>query len=311
MVRLAEEYLAYRRQLGFQFHSAGRLLLRFAEYADRTGHRGPLTAELAVRWAGLMPRGSLCYAALRLDVVRGFARHRAIFDPQTEIPPSGVFGAARRRPAPYIYSEAEIEALLAAARRLPPGTGLRPHTYATFFGLLACTGLRLSEALGLTGADVDGRRGLLTVRRTKYRKSRLVPVHPSTAQALLGYVRRRDRFHPARTTDAFFLSSRGTPLCGSTVQGVFGKLRDQLSWSDRGGRRPRIHSLRHTFACRRLLRWYEEGADVDHAIAALATYLGHSAVAHTYWYLSATPELLELTAARFERFAATGKRDGS
>jgi integrase len=307
MVGLAKEYLAYRKGLGFQLASTEPLLLQFAEYADRTGHRGPLTTELAVRWAKLPKAGSPGYLARRLDVVRGFARHRAITDPRTEIPPPRLLGATYRRRTPHIYSEAELSALVAAARSLTPSTGLRPHTCATLFGLLACTGLRVSEAVKLTRGDIDWRQGLLTVRQTKFRKSRLVPLHTTALAALRGYARRRDRFHPTPTTEAFFVTGRGTPLPLSSVGVTFWRLRKQLGWpAARGQTKPRIHDLRHTFACRRLQRWYEDGVDVDHAVAALSTYLGHATVRDTYWYLTGTPELLALATARFERFASPG-----
>ena len=310
MVGLAEEYLAYRRKLGFKLQTAGQLLLSFAAYADQVGHHGPLTTELAVGWARLPRRASPVYWARRLDVVRGFAKYRAVFDPDTEIPPRGILGPAYRRITPHIYSEAELSALLAAAHRLPPSQGLRPQTYVTLFGLLACTGLRLSEALKLTRPDVDWQRGLLTICQTKFRKSRFVPLHPSTIQALRAYAERRDRSHPVARTDAFFVTGRGTRLGRSTVQGTFLALRDQLSWSAQGGvRAPRIHDLRHTFASRRLLQWYAEGVAVDHAMAALSTYLGHASVSHTYWYLTGVPELLELATARFARFASPNPGD--
>lgn len=306
MVRLAEDYLAYRKSLGFQLVSTERLLLQFAAYADRTGHRGHLTTDLAVRWAKLPKAGSPGYLARRLDVVRGFARHQSVADPRTEIPPPRLLGATYRRRTPHIYSEAELSALVAAARNLLPSTGLRPHTYATLFGLLACTGLRVSEAVKLVRNDIDWRQGLLTIRQTKFRKSRLVPLHATTLAALRDYVARRDRLYPAPTTEAFFLTSRGTPLALSSVGVTFWKLRKRLRWSaGRGTGKPRIHDLRHTFACRRLQRWYADGVDVDHAVAALSTYLGHATVRDTYWYLTGTPELLGLATARFERFASS------
>lgn len=304
-VELVNDYLSYRRNLGFQLASAGELLLQFAEYADQSDHRGPLTTELAVRWARLLVTASPGYVAKRLEAVRGFARYRAIFDPQTEIPPPDFLDAAYRRRTPYIYSEGELSALLAAARLIASGTGLRPHTYATLLGLLACTGLRVSEALKLTRADVDWQQGVLTIRQTKFRKSRLVPLHPSTMRALRDYAALRDRFHRVSSVQAFFLTERGTFLSRGEVGATFWRLRKQLSWSARNGHsRPRIHDLRHTFACRRLLRWYEQGADIEHAISALSTYLGHASVADTYWYLTGTPELLGIATARFERFAS-------
>jgi integrase len=312
MTDLARDYLAHRRSLGYQLDTAGPLLLRFAGYADQSGHSGPLTAELAVRWARLPAAASPGYLARRLDVVRGFARYRAIFDPLTEVPAVGLIRPSHQRRTPYVYTDAEASALIAAARALTPAGGLRPHTYAAFFGLLACTGLRVSEALKLARQDVDWGQGVLTVHRTKFRKSRLVPLHPSAAGALRDYAELRDRFHPSPPSEAFFLTRRGTPLGRATVGVVFWRLRKQLPWSGGAARgRPRIHDLRHTFACKRLLRWYQRGVDVDHAIASLATYLGHVGVAETYWYLTGIPELMEVATARFERFASSDGGGGS
>lgn len=310
MVKLAREYLVYRRKLGVDLKNAGPLLLQFARYADKRGHRGALTSRLAIRWAGLPHNVSRPYLARRLDIVRCFANYRAIYDPDTEIPPCDVFGPAYRRITPHIYTAAEISALLAAAGDLPPQKELRPHTYATLFGLLACTGLRLNEALRLTRADVDWKRGLLAIRETKFRKSRLVPLHPTAIKALRKYARLRDHHHPDPKTDAFFVTVRGTRLCRSTVEGTFVKLRKKLSWTPRGGcRAPRIHDLRHTFACHRLALWYRQHADVEQQMLALSTYLGHTNVRDTYWYLTAVPELLQLAGTRFEHFTDSNSGD--
>ena len=305
MVRRAKEYLAYRRDLGFELRKREPLLLQFAQYVDQAGHQGPLTTQLAVHWARLPAQASPRYWAIRLDVVRGFARYLAIFDPDTEIPGRGLLGPAYCRATPHIYSEAEVSALLAAARRLSPRNSLRPHTYAALFGLLACTGLRGCEARKLTRADVAWEQNLLTIRATKFRKTRLVPLRPTTTQALRMYAQVRDRFHPVPQSESFFVTRRGTPLSATSVQGTFERLRDQLAWSARSGERaPRIHDLRHTFACRRLLQWYQQGVAVGRVIDTLATYLGHTGVNHTYWYLTGVPELLELAVARFETYAS-------
>jgi integrase len=310
MVRLVEEYLDYRRRLGYQLRTEGQMLLEFARYADRSGHCGPLTTELAARWARLPVGAAPLYQARRLEVVRCFARHRAIFDTATEIPPEGLLGSAHRRTASHIYSEDELSALLAAARRLPSSTGLRPRTYATLFGLISCTGLRISEALKLNRGDFDWGQGTLMIRESKFHKSRLVPLHPSVVQAVREYAQLRDLRHPIVQTEAFFVSDRGTTLAYSTVRQTFRKLcKDLPATIDPGTRRPRIHDLRHTFACWRLLRWYAEGVDLDHAVAALSTYLGHAKVSDTYWYLTGIPELLNLAASRFERFTSLDTGD--
>lgn len=304
MEALAQEYLALRRQLGYALHCPGQQLLAFARYADGLGHRGPITVELAVRWARL-PRGaSPQWWARRLQIVRGFAQHRSLFDPKTEIPPAGLLGPHGRRRTPHIYSTEEISALLRAASDLGPSGGLRARTYVTLFGLLVTSGLRISEALHLGRDDVDLRGGVLTVVRTKFRKSRLVPLHSSVARALAEYAQRRDCRHPQPVARTFFVNDRGAPLGVSGVYSTFGALRRQIGWTkDRERRRPRLHDMRHTMAVRTLLRWYQEGADVDHKILALATYLGHVEIADTYWYLTAVPELMELAAARFQACA--------
>lgn len=303
MILLAEEYLALRRGLGFALEIEGAELLRFARYADAVGHRGPITTELAVRWAKLPQDANPIYWARRLDVVRRFAKHRLLFDPKTEIPPEGLLGPSYRRPQPYIYSDDVIRELIRQASCLGPNGGLRPRTYTTLFGLLACTGVRISEALRLTRSVVDLERGVITVVATKFKKTRIVPLHPSATSALQRYSRDRDRYHPLAKSDAFFLTELGTPLKYWRVLMTFITLRQKLGWhASNGGRPPTIHALRHSFAVRCLIRWYRQGADLDRKIAALSTYLGHAKVTDTYWYLTATPELLALSAKRFERF---------
>jgi integrase len=222
----------------------------------------------------------------------------------TQIPPEGLLGPSLRRKEPHIYSDEELVALLHAAMALSPLEGLRRHTYATLFGLLASTGLRISEALHLTHPEVDLTKGILLVSKGKFRQERLVPLHITTTQAMREYAQHRDHYHRNPASLTFFLSERGTPVKYITACSTFAKLRRRLGWrSGPSGRPPRIHDLRHTFAVRRLLQWYQEGADVDCNIAALSTYLGHVKVSSTYWYLTAVPELLAVAAARFEHFA--------
>ena len=233
----------------------------------------------------------------------------AQFDPETEIVPSGLFGPVHRRLVPHIYTEAEISALLAAAARLPTRTGLRlrPRTYVTLFGLLACTGLRISEALALTPTDVDLPRAALTVRDTKFRKSRLVPVHATTVAALMQYAEARRQRVSDRRIETFLISDRGTPLDDRTVHYTFAKIRARLGWIARGGYAwPRIHDLRHSFLCHVLVRAYQQQQSVDHVIDVLSTYVGHASVSDTYWYVTAIPELLALAGQRFAHAAERG-----
>lgn len=303
-VDLVEEYLTLRRGLGFDLESPRWLLLDFARHADRLGHEGPLTVDLAVQWALSSRSSDPAQAARRLSAVRQFARHRAAVDPANGVPPAGLLGRAPSRKQPHIYSDAEITALLREARLLLPRKGLCPRTYVTFFSLLISTGLRVSEACHLTSGDVDLVDGILTVRAGKFRKSRLVPLHPTATLALSRYAAFRDQCRSATRSEFFFRTDRAPALTLAAAEKTFSRLRKRLGWTARGrARRPRIHDLRHSFAVRRLLCWCENGADVDRKILALATYLGHAKVSHTYWYISAIPELMATTSHRFERFA--------
>ncbi len=223
--------------------------------------------------------------------------------------PRAFFGPPHRRLVPHIYTEPEIVALLQATYDLLPTDGLRPMTYRTLFGLLAATGLRISEALHLQAQDVDLVHGILTVRQTKFRKSRLVPLHSTTVVALKRYIEAQRRQLVGQKTDAFFVSDRGKPLPKRTVHGTFQKLRTRLGWIARGGQAaPRIHDLRHTFICRSLLDCYHRNQLPDHIVDTLSTYVGHAKATDTYWYVSATPELMAVAAQRFACFVEGGKR---
>ena len=307
LVEQVQEYLRFKRSCGYRLDAPGKELMLFARYAVLTGHKGPLTTELAVRWAKLPQDANPRYWATRYEIVRRFAEYRFLFNPATEIPPKGFLGPSKRRLSPHIYSDEEIAALLQAASRLTPSDGLHPRTYVTLFSLLVSTGLRISEALNLSHKDADLNIGVLTIKETKFRKSRLVPVHPSTLQALRHYSKLRDSYHPRTRSKTFFLSEKGTPLNYRGVLYIFIKLSRKLGWRERD-KKPRIHDFRHSFAVRRLLKWYKEGANLDQKILALSTYLGHAQVTDTYWYLSAVPELLAIVSDKFEKFATKERR---
>jgi integrase len=299
MTTLVKEYLAHRRALGYALQVDGRLLLNFGRYADRARHRGSLTADLAVRWARLPRQAQRLYWAKRLRLVNRFAKYLAIFDPKTEIPPADRFGSANLRPSPFIYSSDQILQLMQAATKLRPAKSLRSQTYATLIGLLACSGLRISEALRLSVEDVDLVNGVITVRESKYHRSRFVPLHRTAIAPLRGYARARAvQFPRARS---FFVSQQGMPLILNTVEGGFRYLAKK-SGLNQGSRRPRLQDLRHSFASMVLLKWYRQTQSAEDRIAILADYLGHGRVTDTYWYLSAVPELLQRTAAKFEHF---------
>jgi len=303
LVPLVEDYLAVRRRLGFQLDKPAALLAGFARYAGQAGHQGPITTDLALRWVLSSSSGGEARAA-RLTAVRGFARYRAAFDPGTEIPPPGLLGGRAGRSQPHIYTDGEITALLGQASLLAPRRGLCPRTYVTLFSLLAATGLRLSAACRLEARDVDLTGGVLTIRATKFRKPRLVPPHPTATLALSRYASDRDGYRNIDPPGSFFRTERKPALTADTVEHTFSRLRQRLGWTAAGRvRRPVIHDLRHTFAVRRLVRFCEDGTDVERKILALATYLGHAHVRHTYWYLTAVPELMAITSQRFEQFA--------
>jgi integrase len=308
-----ERYLAFRRGLGYQLRTEGQLLQQFAAFADAAAHRGPLTIDLALRWARLPEGCDRLYCARRIEMVRCFARHLAVTEPDTQVPPRGILGPAHRRTAPYIYTGAEVAALMTGAEQLWPSDGLRPRTYVTLIGLLACTGLRISEALRLACSDADLDHGIVKVRETKFRKTRLVPVHATAATALRAYADARDRLVKDPRCDRFFVSDHGQPLPYWTVRSVFRRLCASVQITGDGRRRPRLHDLRHTFACRRVEEWYDRGTELDHAVSALSVYLGHVKVSDTYWYLTATPGLMARAAQRFESFAGpeTGEEASS
>jgi integrase len=300
--RWIDEYLAVRRQAGFALKVEEQQLRRFAHFAEALGHRGPITIKLAAQWASSSTSGLRLTAARRIEVVRPFLAYCRQFDPATEVPPRRLFGGAHRRLAPHIFTDDEILGLLAACDHLYPPGGLRGASCATIFGLMAATGLRISEATGLGRPDVNLEQRLLHIRCAKYGKSRWVPIHRTTADALLSYARQRDRDPLAANTDSFFMFDYGRPASTRSVEYAFKVLRVTLQWHARGDHpSPRLHDLRHSFVCHRLQDWYACGLDVDRSILALSTYLGHAKVTDTYWYETATPELLEIAARRFVR----------
>ena len=296
-----DSYLALRRGLGAKLYNPGFHLRRFIELLEAEGAT-LITTDLALRWAqstGATP--ATC--AGRLADVRRFASWYSATEPRTEVPPQGLLPHRYRRRPPYIYSDDEIERLVVEAASLPSSSELRGCTYPVLFGLLAVTGLRVGEAIGLDRDDVDLRQSLLIIRKGKFGKSRFVPLHESTSQALHRYARRRDALCPRPETPAFFLSQRGIRLKHCSVNYNFAVVSRAVGLrpprSDhRHGHGPRLHDMRHRLAVKTLLRWYREGRDVERELPRLSTYLGHVHVADTYWYLEAVPELLQLATER-------------
>ena len=308
------DYLAERRRLGFELASTEYVLMSFARFVDTQNHHGSLTVELMAQWArcGEHHQGTQITWARRLKKLRPFARYLRQFEPGTEVPDASIFGSLPKRQTPHIYHEKEIVDLLAAARSLAPTGGLRPATYETLFGLVAAAGLRISEAMHLLDADVDLKLGMLTVRQSKFAKSRQLPLHPSTVAALRRYRRTRTRHLKVTAEMPFFVTNKGKAPSSRQVHRVFAELREKLGWVNRGAHHaPRIHDLRHAFAVRRVMLWHEQGTDIDQAMLALSTYMGHVKISNTYWYLTAVPELMALAAEKFECFANTQEVDNA
>ena len=305
-------YLAERIRLGYCAHEDAWALPSFARYVQAVGHRGPLTVEVMAEWARCDSQHSTDPHtwARRLKKLRMFMRWLKQFEPLTEVPDNTFFGSLPERQTPHIYSDQEIVDLLSAARRLGPAPGLRGLVYETLFGLLASTGVRIGEALALRNSDVDLKTGMLSIHQAKFGKSRQVPIHPSTLDALRRYCGMRDLYAQRSEPDgAFFIGTRGRrrglPLGDRQVHRIFSELRKQLDWHNRGTHlSTRIHDLRHTFIVRRIVQWQAMGVDIDQAMLSLSTYVGHAKASNTYWYMSAVPQMMEVAASRFESFAS-------
>jgi integrase/recombinase XerD len=300
-----DDYVRMRRDLGFKLHDAGKALLDFATFLKQ--HRSSyITQELALAWAQRPSQAQPAYWARRLSVVRGFARYRSATDPRTQIPAPGLFPFSPKRARPYLYSHAEIRGLLHAALRMPcrfERGKLRPWVYYCLLGLLSVSGLRLGEARNLELQDVDLKAGVLTIRGTKFGKTRLVPVHRSTCRVLARYLRRRHRHWDRRPVSSYlFVSSQGHRLDSGDVHRTFYALSRQVGLrgpSDRQG--PRLHDLRHRFATQTLVHWYRSNQDPERRLPLLSAYLGHVHVADTQWYLSGCPELMQAAMRRLEQ----------
>lgn len=294
-----DDYLRLRRSLGHQLADAGRLLPRFVDYLDSNGIEF-VTVDAAVAWsqASEAAPGTTVWPR-RMMAARGFARFLSGIDARTEIPPVGLLPMRRRWRPPYVYRDADVSALLTECVRHMP-SHFRAATYQTLIGLLAATGLRVGEALRLDRGDIDWSEGVLMIRRSKFGKSRQVPLHRTALEALVEYARQRDELWPRPICPSFFVANRGTRLIYPTVSEEFRRLCCAAGVGEGSPIRPRIHDLRHTFAVRALLGWYRDGADVHVRVQWLSTYLGHRDPRSTYWYLSAAPELLAHAAVRLE-----------
>lgn len=292
------DYLTTRRAMGYKLAYQGQMLEQFAAYLDAVGAEH-LTTTHALCWARQPKDAAPVWWAVRLSTVRGFARFLSALDPATEIPPPGLLPEPSHRAVPHIYSDDDLARVLEAAGRLSPEH--RADTYQTLIALVAVTGMRVGEVVGLDRDDVDFEEGLLTIRNTKFGKSRQLPLHPSTVTALAAYATRRDQRRPRPKSPSFFTSAIGTRLLRDNVSTVFPRLvRESGLVSSNRLRPPRLHDMRHSFAVRCVIGWYREGLDVEQRLPLLSTWLGHVAPSSTYWYLSGVPELLELVADRLD-----------
>ncbi len=298
---LLHDYLTTRRGLGFKLISEGTGLATFVSYMESTGF-DHITNEIALKWAQLPTAVQDIQWARRLGFIRGFARYCSAIDARTQIPPTDLIPCRRVRPQPHFFSDGDIEQLLHAALALAPADGLRRWTFHCLFGLLSVSGLRIGEAHALTFEDVDLQEAVLTIRSTKFGKSRLVPLHSSTVEVLADYMRRRHSHFDPRSTDHVFVNERGAPLTRDQTLDTFQRLLKKNGVTNqRERRRPHLHDLRHRFALQTLLQWYRDGHDVERRLPVLSAYLGHTEIRDTYWYLSARPELMSLAQERLER----------
>jgi integrase/recombinase XerD len=304
-----DDYLELRRSLGFKLERDETRLRRFISFLTGKG-TSRITTTLALQFATEQKLRAPATKKGYLCAVRGFAQYLGGEDPEVEVPPLGLLGPCLSRVRPYIYSDEEIRRLLTAAWDIPSAKrfagryDLKPWTLHGVLGLLAVTGMRLGEVVGLRSEDIDWAEGVLTIGKTKFLKSRLIPLHPSTLAQLRSYARRRDRFFAQRAQGSlprFFVTCSGNPFCAGQVGHDFRKLSRQIGLRAPGASHgPRIHDLRHRFAVLTLLRWYRSGKQVDRLLPVLSTYLGHSHVTGTYWYLSCTPELMAAAGERLE-----------
>jgi integrase/recombinase XerD len=302
-------YLSLREALGFQMRAEKLLLPEFVAFVHAQGVTGPIRAQLALAWACQAsahrgPGG----AARRLSIVRGFLTYLRASAPDTDVPDPGLLPSPRR-PKPYLFTPTQLTALFTAAHASRPHRSLRPHTLSTLIGLLASTGLRVGEAIRLQESDVTLELDLpqLHIHETKFHKSRLVPLHPSTADHLRHYAERRARWHYEALSDAFFVAEQGQPLQHHALHYWFTRLCQRLAIAPpNGGRGPCLMSFRHTFAVTCMQRWYQQGLDVQALLPHLSVYLGHIRPQESYWYLTAVPELLHAAAQRFQTYAMGG-----
>jgi integrase len=302
-----DRYLIIRRSLGYRLKANERILRKLVTFAEQQGVEH-ISSDLFLRWQNVSTKASRHTRAQSLAIVRLFSQWLHGIDPKHEVPPQGLIPKQNRRPKPYIYSDEEIRRIVEAAVELPSFNGIRALTYPTLFGLIAVTGMRISEALSLDTCDVDLEAGIITIQCGKFGKSRVIPISTDTTSRLVAYTKERDR-HLGCQPEPFFVSDRGERIAGNTARCTFAAVCQNIGLRcpqrpGLSGAGPRIHDLRHTFAVRTIMNWYRTGKDPAREMIKLTHYLGHADPADTYWYIEAVPELLDLASQRTSNFLA-------
>lgn len=299
---MLNSYLTTREAIGLKDRRHRKLLEDFLQHVSKEQPAGPIPAQLVVDWACSTPHpDAIASQSFRFRIARAFLIYVKTVVPETEIPPDRYL-RAQHRPTPCLFSLDNILRLIDSAGDLRSRGSLRPHTYRTIIGLLACTGLRASEAVGLRISDVqlDLDPPVLHIFETKFRKSRLVPLHSTTAEVLRHYKKLRSEGRVVQPTAPFFVSAKGAPVPYYTLKNLFARLVKRVGVAAADHQRsPSLHSLRHSFAVQRLTIWYQEGRDVRSLAPNLSVYMGHAHLSASYWYLSASPDLLNAAADRF------------
>ena len=298
--RQLREYLAYKRSLGFRLYGVERVLRQFSDYTLRAGYDGPLTQDIVLGWVS-SDTDSDKTMGRRIEAVRPFSKYAHAFDPDAQVMQGRLYGNTHERPVPYIFREDEVVRLMEESRGIYSPDGIRAYTIGTVIGLLWATGMRPSEPARLTASDVDFTRQLIRIRNTKFAKERIVPVDGTVARRLQAYRQWIERkIGPISPDSAFFYTTGGAPLTERALQYAFKLIRPCIDARPAGYPNVRLYDLRHTMACNTVRRWLEQGADVNASLHVLSAYMGHSKPEDTFWYLSATPELMRLACSKYE-----------
>lgn len=299
-----EEYISYKKGLGFKIKIESDELRRFASYTRSLNYKGSLTIDIALKWVSSKPEYSRYYMTRRLEVIRTFGKYISIFDPNAQVPSKGLFGKCHGKVTPYIFTESEINILMQKALELLSPDGLRAIAISAAIGLIWVTGMRPGEVCNLLDEDVDLNNGYINIKETKFSKNRTLPIHLSTTLKLKEYKETRDKLRKDYFNQHFFITTWGNSLALRNFEYAWQVVRQNLLvgaelWDRRP---PRLYDIRHSFACNTILRWLREDVNINNKILYLSTYLGHAKIADTYWYLTGTPEIMGVLTNNFEEY---------